>query len=409
MMKPKALIFVFILSAFSAATSSEIRILNMSGKHTNFEEGTTVEKVMQAMEVPQAHGRLLDPEGLSIRSGPLLSQEYTLIISPPPRLLERVGNSIEVHQGGYDRIVLAGNQQTITFTDTSHDKTKILGVSSNTVQIWDVDSAQRIGTLIASELIRTATFSPDGRLILTTSYENVSPQVWDVDTKACIKSLIGHTNIVGNGMFSPEGCKALTYSWDHSVKLWDLESGGCIATLSEESPVVGLFSPCAEHVLVMTRDSGKLYNIKTNDFTEAWQNFHPHCGWLGSTVLTANGKQVLIRDGSAVKIWSIADNNWIQTFDHLSQVDSFMFSPDGNNVFTTDSRTIKIWSIQSGNCLHTFPLAEETGSGMTNFSSDGIFILTKEGVPPNTAVIREVQSGEEVIRHPINDGQISFI
>jgi len=67
----------------------------------------------------------------------------------------------------------------------------------------------------------TATFSPDGRYVLTTSLD-FDARLWTPQGEP-VALLRGHGGKVLGGVFSPDGTRVLTWSVDHTARLWDLE------------------------------------------------------------------------------------------------------------------------------------------------------------------------------------------
>jgi len=73
-------------------------------------------------------------------------------------------------------------------------------------------------------------FSPDGRLVLTGSFDNTA-RLWDVSSGREIRSFEGHSGPVTSVAFSPDGRLVLTGSGDGTSKIYDAGSGRLLATL----------------------------------------------------------------------------------------------------------------------------------------------------------------------------------
>ena len=69
--------------------------------------------------------------------------------------------------------------------------------------------------------VRSAAFSPDGKKIVTASYDKTA-KIWDASTGECLHTLEGHTNWVCSAAFSPDGKKIVTASYDNTAKIWQL-------------------------------------------------------------------------------------------------------------------------------------------------------------------------------------------
>jgi WD domain, G-beta repeat len=69
--------------------------------------------------------------------------------------------------------------------------------------------------------VSAVAFSPDGKRVLTGSYDNTA-RLWDAATGEAVATLKGHTAQVLAVAFSPDGRRVLTGSNDHTARLWDL-------------------------------------------------------------------------------------------------------------------------------------------------------------------------------------------
>ena len=72
--------------------------------------------------------------------------------------------------------------------------------------------------------VRAAVFSPDGKYMLTGSWDNTA-RLWDVQTGKEVRQFIGHTANIWTVEFSPDGRYVLTGSWDETSRLWDAQTG----------------------------------------------------------------------------------------------------------------------------------------------------------------------------------------
>jgi WD40 repeat protein len=62
-------------------------------------------------------------------------------------------------------------------------------------------------------------FSPDGTRIVTASFDGTA-KVWDPDG-ALLATLEGHSGDVASAVFSPDGTRIVTASFDDTAKVWD--------------------------------------------------------------------------------------------------------------------------------------------------------------------------------------------
>jgi len=103
--------------------------------------------------------------------------------------------------------------------------------------------------------VNRAVFSPDGSRIVTASFDNTA-RVWDGTTGTVLAKLSGHTDRVYNAAFSPEGSRIVTASADNTARVWDATTGAALATLSgHTNQVVGaVFSADGSRIVTASLD-----------------------------------------------------------------------------------------------------------------------------------------------------------
>ena len=73
--------------------------------------------------------------------------------------------------------------------------------------------------------VTSAAFSPDGRRIVSGSFDNTI-KVWDAEHGgSALLTLKGHENYVTSAAFSPDGRSIVSGSFDKTIKIWNTEHG----------------------------------------------------------------------------------------------------------------------------------------------------------------------------------------
>src|SRR5262245_12538193 len=153
-------------------------------------------------------------------------------------------------------------------------------------------------------LVTSATFSPDGSRIVTTSWDKTA-RVWDAASARQTAVLRGHSDQVNSAAFSADGLRIVTASSDKTARIWDAESATELAILRGHDDAVDLavFSPDR------------------------------------SRIVTASADQT-------ARIWDAATATEIAVLrGHEYRVSSATFSPDGSRIVTASwDKTARIWN-----------------------------------------------------------------
>jgi WD40 repeat protein len=152
----------------------------------------------------------------------------------------------------------------------------------------------------------SAAFSPDGRRIVTASWDNTA-RVWEGETGKQLAVLAGHEGLVLGASFSADGRRVVTASADTTARLWDGESGKPLAILAGHTDrVVGAaFSPDGRRIATASADAtARIWSVFPN--TQALVDY------TQSTILRCLTSQQREQSylGAAPLEWCVADKKW---------------------------------------------------------------------------------------------------
>ena len=192
----------------------------------------------------------------------------------------------------------------------------------------------------------SARYSPDGKRILTASYDknDKTARIWDTQGKE-LAVLKGHTSTVNSAIFSEDGKRILTASYDNTARIWDTQ-GNQIAVLKGHTFGVNSarYSPDGKRILTASRDdTARIWDTQGNQIAV----LKGHTFGVNSARYSPDGKRILTASwDKTARIWD-TQGNQIAVLGHRTGVNSARYSPDGKRILTTSlDKTARIWDIQ---------------------------------------------------------------
>ena len=259
----------------------------------------------------------------------------------------------------------------------------------------DWTRATQVTIIGHAELVRSATFSPDGGRIVTASTDNTA-RIWDAGTGRVIATLSGHTGWVSSAAFSPDGGRIVTASSDGTARIWDAWAGRVIATLSGHQGWVysAAFSPDGRRIVTASTDNpARIWDAGTG---REIATLSGHTYGVLSAAFSPDGRRIVTASGDGTaRIWDTGTGREIiRLSGHTTRVYSAAFSPDGRRIVTASTdNTARIWDAGTGR-----EITRLRGQGGTVFSAafspDGGRIVTASD--DRTARIWDAGTGREI-------------
>ena len=287
----------------------------------------------------------------------------------------------------------------------SPDGKRLATIRGNYVSIWDAADGKELTTLRGHEsALRTLTFSADGKLVLTTSWDRTA-RVWNSETGEPVAVFRGHKDRVNTASLSPDGQRVVTASADATVRLWWL------------SPPKGQAQPLAEpivnfNVMSLSSDGRFLATGASDQFQKPgprlWdaqtgkllhQLKTPREGMLAKipdrsgfanvtgVVFSPDGRRLLsIADEELVKIRKGVPEPMF-TIPFLSKPKPPPKEPDADSAKdeTLPFTPARIWDVETGKQLVALQAGEASLSCVC-FSRDGRKVLTADSDEKRYAV-----------------------
>jgi len=270
------------------------------------------------------------------------------------------------------------------------DEGKLLTFLSDekTVNIIDLNSGRLTNSLKSDSLFITkAQFSPDGKLIGTSTINDSIVRLWDADSGKLLKTLTGHRNEIVSIQFSKDAKMVLTASMDSTLKLWDINSGklqynwngfstGFDDTFNQhigDSPLAR-FNPNGKTIVIALSDNTVTVNNIVSG--KSLNRLRGYAGKVDTAYFNPDGE-------ITIDIVSEDSREGQSELEENTDVRLNSYSPDGRLVAIldefTDNQTVIVCMAVSGKKLYALKIEGPTYFNDVGFSPNGKWIFTKSG------------------------------
>lgn len=290
---------------------------------------------------------------------------------------------------------LQANQQ-IHSAAFSPDGQKVITTHhGDTARIWNALTGEPLtkplkhreltGIRVEGGIVNLAEFRHDGKQVLT-HFIGANPHLWDVETGQRLRlDFKSPQNLPLNlrfARFSPDGRRLLTVTFD-GIQVWDLHRGelksislkpkGKIDTSIEipNSPLPH-FSPDGNRILAVSNDheaqvsAWQIWDVWTGELLV--EKIQPTANGFAHAQFTTNGAAVLTQP---CRLWNSHDGN------PLTEPSRFWksFSPVGDRALTVRGKMVQVWEFRPSAPI-AFPISSLNRARIANLSSDGQKLIT---------------------------------
>ena len=301
---------------------------------------------------------------------------------------ERVGTLRHV---GWGRV-------TVVF---SPDGTRLASGSLSRIRLWDVETRREVATWEVPDMQfvvpTSVVFSPDGTRLASNTLDS-TVRLWDVATQTEVARLEGHTAGIHSVTFSPDGALLASGGSYHdpTVRLWDVATQRQVAIL--RGPIhsviksVSFSSPDGALLAAGSTDNTvRLWDVATHEEVAILEE---HVAGILSVTYSGDGATlisgaadgtVLLRDEKTGSAAGLSGHAFLF---------SMSLSPDGAILASAggwNDPTVKLWDVKTRKLVET--LEGHTGSVLSlSFSPDGGLLVSAGGWDDPTVRLWDVKT-----------------
>jgi WD40 repeat protein len=319
--------------------------------------------------------------------------------------------------GSKTRAVLQGHTDAVLSASFSPDGRRIVTTSKDgTARVWDVSGGKEIALLKAHEALKSALFSPDGRRIVTTS-EDRTAHVWNAESGNEITTWKAEVDEWYNwsdrkwfmAAFSPYGRRIWAASHD-AAWTWDAETGEEIICLKAyDRPFSDAsFSEAGFRIVRLAR---RMVHVWDWDWDAERLSLISRLKTRRKNSVIAfssDGRRMVTASNDAAWVWALDSGKRIAVLRTAGSVRSALFSPDGHRIVTTTSDSdglTQVWHV--GSRKEIAVLGAHAGAVKSvSFSPEGRRIVTTSN---DIARMWDADSGAEITVFRGHEGTINSI
>jgi WD40 repeat protein/tRNA A-37 threonylcarbamoyl transferase component Bud32 len=292
--------------------------------------------------------------------------------------------------------ILQGHEARVTTASFSPDGKRIVTASADyTARVWDAATGAAVAVLRGHEhFVNSAAFSPDATRIVTVSDDRTA-RLWDSKTGVEVEVLRGQRFPFRSATFSTDGTRIATASADYTARVWDAATGAQVCLLSGHEHFVNSasFSPDGSRIVTASSDdTARIWDAATGDQVSELRG---HEDVVNAASFSPDGTLIVTasRDGTA-RLWNASTGEPVDVrHGHKYAIRAATFNPEGTRILTvTEDGKARVWDMTTK--VEVALRGHEDNVVSASWCPDGKLIVTASR--DGTARLWNASTGEPV-------------
>jgi WD40 repeat protein/transcriptional regulator with XRE-family HTH domain len=290
-----------------------------------------------------------------------------------------------------------GNINSVAFAP---DGRLLASGGAHAVILWDTERGKQAHTLTHPHQVIAVAWSPRGHLLATGDVEG-RIRFWSVhetEPASCLQTLTGHTKLISELVFSPDGSRLASASYDSTVKLWEVAEGRPYQTLTGHTERVHRVSWSPDGRLVASGGYEKiiwLWDVEQNRYRGTLQG---HTDSVLDLAFTPDNNSLLSCGDSTLRLWDLESSRCIRVLQgNVGALFDVDWSPDGTRLAGGgDSGELYVWDAQDGTLLQRL-MGNQGPIKCVAWSPDGTrLVSTSRGRESGELLVWDAQHWEQM-------------
>lgn len=242
-------------------------------------------------------------------------------------------------------------------------------IDEKVIYLWDINTGEYKAFEGHEDLVSSVEFSPDGKMLISTSRNDCTVRIWNVDTGDC--RILDKTKELAEFAFFSSDDKYIVTASDNDngtrkklLKLWNVDwlwsdDNKPFRTFECENCIAMTSLVSSEEKVIALDMWGNYYEwdiSQNNDAKCVSKKIYDGTIVEGMIEISPDGDMVCFIVNTSICLWDRKKSvlNEIKEA-HKNQVQSIKFNSTGDLLVSTSiDKTIKIWNVASRICIKTF-------------------------------------------------------